>query len=137
MNKSVSIATRQFVALRADYRCEYCRKPELIANFAYHVEHIIGRQHQGSDRLDNLAYACYNCNWKKGPNISTLLIEAGPIVPLFHPRKNVWMEHFYVAPDGLIHSKTDIGEGTLRLLEFNSLDRVLERKLMVELGLFI
>jgi hypothetical protein len=47
------------------------------------------------------------------------------------------MEHFYVTSDGLIHSKTDIGEGTLRLLEFNSLDRVLERKLLVELGLFI
>lgn len=54
MNKSVPMATRQFVALRADYRCEYCRKPELVANFAFHVEHIIGRQHQGSDRLDNL-----------------------------------------------------------------------------------
>lgn len=136
MSKVFSTATRQFVALRADYRCEYCRKPEFVSNFTFHVEHIIGQQHKGSDHLDNLAYACSYCNWKKGPNISTLLFEEGPIIPLFHPRKNVWMENFYVTADGFIYAKTDIGEGTLRLLDFNAVDRVLERKLLVELGVF-
>lgn len=137
MSKVFSTATRQFVALRADYRCEYCRKPEFISNFSFHVEHIIGRQHKGSDHLNNLAYSCSYCNWKKGPNISTLLLEDGPIISLFHPRKDVWMENFYVAADGLIYSKTEIGEGTLRLLDFNALDRVLERKLLIESGIFI
>lgn len=131
-----STAIRQFVALRADFRCEYCRKPEIISNFAFHLEHIISRQHKGSDHLDNLAYACSFCNWKKGPNIATLLVEQGPILPLFHPRQDIWNEHFKVSFSGIIEAKTDIGEGTLRLLEFNSMDRVLERKMLIELGFY-
>ena len=136
MSKTFSIATRQYVALRADFRCEYCKKPEFISNFSFHVEHIIGRQHNGSDRLENLAYACSYCNWKKGPNISTLLVEDGPILPLFNPRAELWHENFYILPSGLICSKTEIGEGTLRLLDFNAVERILERQILVELGFY-
>ena len=45
MSKTFSIATRQFVALRADFRCEYCKKPEFISNFSFNaVERILERQ---------------------------------------------------------------------------------------------
>ena len=58
MRSNISKATRKLIASRANFRCEYCRKPEIISNFSFHVEHIIGRQHGGTDNISNLAYAC-------------------------------------------------------------------------------
>jgi hypothetical protein len=135
MSQRFSTTIRQLVALRANYRCEYCRKPDMVANFKFHIEHIIGRQHGGSDHPDNLAYACSNCNWKKGPNISTVLSENGPIVSLFNPRTENWFKHFTVE-HGVIYAQTDVGEGTLRLLDFNSIERILERKELVDAGAY-
>jgi 5-methylcytosine-specific restriction endonuclease McrA len=50
---------RQFVRERAGHRCEYCRlSQEAEPFFAYHIEHIIARQHGGGDNSENLALAC-------------------------------------------------------------------------------
>ena len=50
---------RQTVRERADHRCEYCFLPQDAEPFfAYHVEHIVARQHGGSDDNENLALAC-------------------------------------------------------------------------------
>lgn len=63
---------RQGVHARASNRCEYCGLPQTAEPFfAYHIEHIVARQHDGSDDLENLA--CYHCNARKGPNLSALL----------------------------------------------------------------
>jgi 5-methylcytosine-specific restriction endonuclease McrA len=53
---------RQTVRERADHRCEYCCLPQNAEPFfAYHVEHIVARQHGGRDDSENLALACYHC----------------------------------------------------------------------------
>jgi hypothetical protein len=60
---------RQLVRERAGLRCEYCRLAQAAASsIRFHIEHIRPPQHGGSDQLDNLALACPNCNWNKGPN---------------------------------------------------------------------
>ena len=47
---------RQTVRERADHRCEYCYLPQNAEPFfAYHVEHIVARQHGGTDDSENLA----------------------------------------------------------------------------------
>ena len=59
---------RQTVRERAAYRCEYCSLPQDAEPFfAYHVEHVVARQHGGTDDSGNLALACYHCNAHKGP----------------------------------------------------------------------
>lgn len=50
------------VARRAEHRCEYCRAPEVIFNFAFEVEHIVPKSQLGSNELSNLALACRCCN---------------------------------------------------------------------------
>src|SRR6202035_5587940 len=46
-----------------DHPCEYCLLPQDAEPFfAYHVEHIVARQHGRSDDHENLALACYHCN---------------------------------------------------------------------------
>lgn len=135
MSLQFSSAIRKLVASRADFRCEYCRKPEIVANFSFHIEHIISRQHGGTDRLSNLAFACSWCNWKKGPNIATVLFEEGDLLPLFNPRTQNWNDHFFVE-EGVILGRTDIARGTIRLLELNTTELILERTELMEAGYF-
>jgi|SRR6516164_9671054 hypothetical protein len=58
----------------------------------FHVEHVVARQHGGTDDGDNLCLACSECNWAKGPNLAGLL--GGKLYPLFNPRTQNWHRHF-------------------------------------------
>jgi hypothetical protein len=117
-------ATRMFVVRRADNCCEYCSIPQSASPFlTFHVEHIIARQHGGSDDATNLALACPDCNRFKGPNISTIDPESGVPVPIFHPRRDTWSEHFEVIGD-LVAGLTSIGRATVRLLRMNDDERI-------------
>ena len=62
---------REGIRQRASHRCEYCRTPEEFSLATFHIEHIIARQHDGSDDDSNLALACPDCNFLKGPNIAS------------------------------------------------------------------
>ena len=59
-------STRGLVQRRAGERCEYCRLHQEHSELIHHVEHIVARQHGGSDDPDNLALACHRCNLHKG-----------------------------------------------------------------------
>jgi 5-methylcytosine-specific restriction endonuclease McrA len=76
------------VRRRASDRCEYCHLPQSAFRRPFHIEHIVARQHGGLSRLDNLALACWNCNLKKGPNLSGIDPTTGLVVALFNPRKD-------------------------------------------------
>ncbi|MGI8961138.1 MAG: HNH endonuclease [Bryobacteraceae bacterium] len=82
------------VRRRAGHRCEYCLIPQAAFRRPFHIEHIIAKQHGGPTQLDNLALACWQCNLKKGPNLTGLDPETGDIVRLFHPRTDNWADHF-------------------------------------------
>jgi HNH endonuclease len=127
---------RLLVIARANHRCEYCQIPEYISAYEYHVDHIIGIQHGGPSTPSNLAYVCPVCNWKKGPNISTILDLNGPLIPLFNPRTQVWTEHFEVN-NGQLTSQTLIGKATIKLLDLNTPSKIEERQELISAGLFI
>ena len=82
------------VWVRAKRRCEYCHIPASAYVSPFHVDHIIARQHGGETSVENLALACIYCNQRKGPNIAGRDPETGDIVLLFHPRRDVWGDHF-------------------------------------------
>jgi hypothetical protein len=126
MSQYISRLYRRFVIERAGHRCEYCRVLEYLSGFEYHIEHIIGVQHGGPNTLDNLAYCCSVCNWKKGPNISTILEMGGLLIPLFNPRTQNWFEHFEVQ-QGQIIPLTPIGQATVKLLDLNRPNKIEER----------
>ncbi|MES2518193.1 MAG: HNH endonuclease signature motif containing protein [Bacteroidota bacterium] len=135
MSTYISRATRKLVMSRAGHRCEYCRVLEYLSSFDYHIDHIIGVQHGGSNSLNNLAYVCSPCNWKKGPNISTILQLEGPLIPLFNPRTQDWFEHFEVQKGTLV-GKSSIGEATIKLLELNQDNKIEERFEMILAGFY-
>jgi hypothetical protein len=125
------------VASRAAHRCEYCHAPELVFNFPFEVEHIIPLYRGGADAEFNLALACRSCNLRKGTRISGIDSESDTEVRLFHPRQDLWDDHFQVDSDsGTLAAKTPIGRVTITCLEMNSQAQVTARQLWIRLGLF-
>jgi hypothetical protein len=123
MSSYISKLVRSLVIERAGNRCEYCRIPQAVTNYEFHIEHVIGIQHGGSNSPENLAWCCAFCNWKKGPNLGTLLETNTEIIPLFNPQTQSWFDHFE-AKNGTVIPKTTIGKATVKLLEFNLAERV-------------
>lgn len=126
------------VRRRAHGRCEYCRMPQEFDPLPFQVDHIIARQHRGSSSHENLALACLACNNHKGPNIAGIDPD-GPTsdaVRLFHPRTDVWDEHFqWEGP--VLKGKTAIGRVTVYVLAINLSYRVALRKALIDEGLFL
>jgi hypothetical protein len=80
----MNAVTRQLVWSRAADRCEYCRIHQGDEPFyRLHIEHIIAKQHGGSDDPDNLALACHHDNDHKGPNLTGIDPETGNLVRLY------------------------------------------------------
>ena len=125
---------RSLVRRRAADVCEYCRLPQtasLIVRF--HVEHIIARRHGGQTEPDNLALACSHCNFHKGPNIAGLDPGSGQLVPLFHPRRDRWRDHFTWEGIAIV-GRTPIGHATVELLAMNDWQRMEVRENLQALG---
>lgn len=120
----IDAATKTMIRERAGQRCEYCHLPqESLPAMAFHVEHVIPKQHHGGDQPENLALACDRCNFYKGPNLSAIDPESGDIVPLFNPRKDRWMEHFRLEAFRIVGA-TPTGRATTRLFHMNAAARV-------------
>jgi len=82
------------------------------------VDHIVPLVAGGNSTLDNLCLACYRCNEFKGPR--TTVITAETQTALFHPRHQIWHEHFQWSDDGLsIIPQTLCGQATADLLHLN------------------
>jgi 5-methylcytosine-specific restriction endonuclease McrA len=122
---------RDFVRHRAASRCEYCQLPDYAEPLPFHVEHIVARQHGGSDEAGNLAWSCNRCNAYKGTNLSSVDPETDQIVELFHPRFNNWDDHFRVL-DATIVGLSASGRATVRLLQINAKRRVDVRRDLLE-----
>ena len=112
---------RNSVRERASDRCEYCGIRQRELPFAiFHVEHVIARQHGGSDDLDNLALACHLCNHRKEPNLSGIDPETDDLTRLFNPRLDTWEEHFRLEENGDITGLTALGRTTVYVLGMNA-----------------
>jgi hypothetical protein len=129
MSNYLSPDIRQIVASRANYVCEYCLVAEADAYFRFQVEHIISRKHGGSSDLGNLALACIFCNRYKGSDIASLTPETNELVRFYNPRTDRWREHFRLQ-GVVIEPLTGIGEATVRILQLNNDDQILEREVL-------
>jgi HNH endonuclease len=123
---------RLLVRTRADHRCEYCGIPQEFSELRFHIEHIIPRQHGGIDDAENLALACPDCNLRKGPNLSGLDPDTGEIVRLFHPRRDLWAEHFVYKGVHIIGT-TPTARATASLLAVNDPERLRIRRVTAQI----
>jgi hypothetical protein len=119
---------------RAHSRCEYCgihqdQHPFLV----FHVEHVLPRQHGGSNSLNNLAWACPHCNRRKSCNLTSFDPRTKKLARLFHPRTMNWHAHFK-SKGARIVGITLVGRATVQLLQMNHEDRVALRQFFLSQG---
>ena len=136
MAYQISAILRQKIAIRANFRCEYCLIPERFLATIFHIDHIRSIKHGGKNHIDNLAFACPHCNQFKGSDIATFIDDDGDeITRFFNPRRDSWSEHFEIH-QGKIFPLTSIGAGTIRLLAFNQIERIILRQALTAIGLY-
>ena len=127
LNRTLELEVRH----RSAGRCEYYLFPESASELPFHIDHIIAQKHGGQSESENLAWACFSCNLRKGPNIAGLDPQTDELTPLFNPRADGWSDHF--AWDGLLlRGKTAIGRVTVAVLDINHVDSVTVREALRE-----
>jgi len=124
----ISASLRRLVVARASNRCEYCRLPQSARLITFPIDHIIAVKHGGKTEEDNLALSCLSCNLAKGSDIASLDPITDRLTPFFSPRSQTWIEHFESDASGQIRGKTSVGRTTVRLLQFNEIERLEERR---------
>jgi len=129
----ITPAIREQVRNRAANRCEYYRKPDDVTHYSHQVEHIIALKHQGSSALDNLAWACFQCNSFKGSDIASIDEATGALTRLFNPRIDLWNEHFLMDNFEIV-GRTPVGRVTVRVLQMNHPNQLETRIFLSDTG---
>src|SRR5260370_4930373 len=129
------ISLREFVARRAQGRCEYCRSPASFAHQSFSLEHIQPRSRKGKPSTGNLALSCQGCNNHKYNRTKAHDTVSDEYVVLFHPRRHRWTDHFAWTDDGTqILGLTRIGRATAEALQLNRPALVNLRRVLVAAG---
>lgn len=135
MPNRVTAAARRIAAARACGRCEYCQTPERFVPEALSIEHIVPRSRGGASGAENLCLACQGCNNHKYIRVSARDPVTERQVPLFHPRKHRWQDHFAWSPDAtMVIGLTAIGRATVEALRLNRPGLVALREALVAFG---
>ena len=121
---------------RAGATCEYCRSPDAFSPQSFAAEHIIPRSGGGLTKLENLAWSCQGCNAHKYNKTEGWDAAAGRKVATFHPRLQLWREHFVWGFDAtIILGTTPSGRATVEELKLNRPTVVNLRRVLVSVGL--
>lgn len=132
---TISVALGQLVRQRANDACEYCRVRQAVEAAPLQIDHIIAQKHGGTTEPENLAMACLTCNLYKGPNIAGLDPDTGLLSRLFHPRRDVWHEHFSWS-GGVLLGLTPVARTTIAVLAINEPSRLALRESLAAEGRF-
>jgi 5-methylcytosine-specific restriction endonuclease McrA len=126
---------RDRIEARAGHRCEYCRAPQSVCGYRFHLDHICPTARGGSDAISNRALACASCNLAKGDKTQGTDSLTGREGPLFHPRKHAWSAHFRWSSDQQhLLGRTAIGRATIAALDLNGELRLQARLFWFETG---
>jgi hypothetical protein len=128
-------ATEELVRTRAGNRCEYCQLAQAQYPLRFEIDHVIAEQHGGREVSENLALSCPKCNRHKGPNLTGIDGQSGAVAELFHPRRQVWQEHFRWSGPVLV-GMTATGRATVAVLNINDPVRITLRQLLIDEGVF-
>ncbi len=123
------------VEQRAGCCCEYCRVPVTFSHDPFCMEHIIPLAKGGITVLQNLAFACQGCNGHKSVHTHGKDPLTQLTAPLFHPRQDVWEEHFEWQNNfQLVVGLTPTGRSTVNRLQMNRSGLQKLRKVLVAAG---
>ena len=132
---SVSEARKAMVWERAKNRCEYRGLAQHAQDDTFHIEHVEPSILGGSSKLDNLALSCVSCNLAKKAKVDAPDPLSGQVVPLYHPRKDIWPEHF-AWEGGELRGRSAVGRATIAALKMDTPRKVQTFQAQAELGIY-
>lgn len=133
--RPIPAALRRRLLVEARGRCAYCRTPTAISGARLVVDHIVPEAAGGPTKFENLCLACHSCNEFKGAQVASRDPVSRKLVPLFHPRRQRWSDHFRWSRDGSgIVGLTPVGRATSLALNMNHPLIVEARRLWAAVG---
>lgn len=133
MSTRPSAELRREIVARADNRCEYCLIHQEDSVATHQIDHVVAEKHGGATVTKNLALSCLPCNARKGSDIGSFDPATGLVTLLFNPRSQIWTEHFRF-DETRIEGQTPEGRTTVVFLQFNSYERMTERRELLAAG---
>jgi hypothetical protein len=116
-------------------RCCYCLTQAVNSGIPLSVDHILPRARGGATTFENLCLACRPCNEFKSDRVEAVDPLMGEVVSLFHPRQQIWAEHFAWSEDGTrVEGLTAVGRATMLALQMNRTMIVVTRRRWVSAG---
>lgn len=123
------------VLARAGGRCQYCLMHQSLQGATFHIEHVIPQCKGGRSDLENLALACPGCNLHKAGRTTAVDPATGEEVPLFHPIRQSWSQHFRL--NGYrIEGVNAVGRAAVEALNLNHPRRRRIREVEKAFGLY-
>lgn len=120
MSAYVPVSIRRAIRERFANRCAYCRTAEDMTATQFEIEHIRPRADGGETALANLCLSCPMCNRVKSDATSAIDSITGADVPLFHPQKQRWDDHFGWSDDATeVAGLSAVGRATVVALRMN------------------
>jgi hypothetical protein len=132
----IPVALVRVVRERAQYACEYCQLPQEFQEATFHIDHILPRSARGKTVLDNLALACVSCSLRKADRLAADDPSTVSKLPLFHPRTDVWSDHFAWGKEWRLIGLTPRGRATVAALGMNRPRILATRQLLAGVGHF-
>jgi hypothetical protein len=118
-----------------DHRCAYCHTSEANTGQPMMVDHIHPQAQGGETAFENLCFACRRCNEFKGSAVRAQDPLTGETVPLFHPRQQLWADHFQWDESGTrLLGLTAVGRATIIALNMNNATILYARQRWVSVG---
>jgi len=133
--RRLSPGQKEKIAERASWCCEYCRSQARFSPDPFSAEHVVPVSLGGTNDLSNMALSCQGCNNYKYTSVEVPDPVHGTIVPLFHPRLDLWSEHFSWSEDSTqMIGLTPTGRATIVRLKLNRFGVVNLRRVLRSLN---
>ena len=112
-------ALRAAVYARDGEQCRYCRASQRWQIARFHLDHVMPASRGGPTTIDNLALQCPHCSVAKLAKLWAVDPLTDERLPIFHPLRFAWPDHFVLQMDGVIVGLTPTGRATVIALRMN------------------
>lgn len=135
MTAYVPLALQRLVRERFRDCCAYCRTAERLTAASFEFEHILPLSAGGATEYENLCLSCPMCNRYKSSREAGTDPDTQTEVPLFHPHRQRWDDHFsWMSAGAEVLGLTPIGRATSLALKMNRPAIVRVRRLWIAMG---
>lgn len=135
MSVYLSLELRRLLEEADDGQCVYCQTTVDNTGQALTTDHVVPVAVGGETVLANLCRACRRCNEAKHDQTRAVDPFTGELVPLYHPRRQQWSEHFVWDQTGIrLLGLTATGRATIIALDMNNEVILFARRRWVNAG---